>query len=113
MTILGVDQQVIRIWQRLPRPGIDWVGPQDDLGLVGWPTMLSDQVRVPGRVTEHRAAVGGVKERTFLRVDPRRTRIHEQHVRALDEWQALRIPPGGVATVGPIPEPGNRVAARR
>jgi hypothetical protein len=39
VTILGVDQQVIRIRQRLAWPGIDRVWPQDDFGLVGWPTM--------------------------------------------------------------------------
>lgn len=52
MSVLGVDQQVVFIRQRLPGPGIDRVRPQNDLGLIGWPAMLSNQVRVPIGVAE-------------------------------------------------------------
>ena len=41
VTVLGVDQQVVRIRQGLAWPGIDRVWPEGDLGLVGWPAMPS------------------------------------------------------------------------
>ena len=53
----------------------------------------------------------GVKERTFLRVDPWRPGIHEQEIWTLDEWQPFGVPPGSITAVGPVPEPGDRIAA--
>ena len=35
MPILGVDQQIVFVWQRLAGPGIDGVWPQDDRA-TGW-----------------------------------------------------------------------------
>ncbi len=46
------------------------------------------------------------KQGTFLGVNSGRRRIEKQHVRPLHERQALRIPPGGIASIRPIPEPG-------
>jgi hypothetical protein len=48
--VLGVDPQVVRIRQRLAWSRIDGVPPEDDFGLVGWPTVLADQVRIPAPI---------------------------------------------------------------
>ena len=109
--VLGVDQEIVLIRQRSAGPGIDRVGPHDDGRLVGGTSVLGDQVAIPLGVAEHGPAVGGIEQGTFLGINSRCGGIQEQHVGPLHERQALRIPPGGVATVGPVPEPGDRIAA--
>ncbi|WP_210417739.1 hypothetical protein [Bythopirellula goksoeyrii] len=100
--ILGMNEQVILIRQRLAWPRIDRVWPQDDGPLVGSPAVLSDQVRVPFGVAEYRSAVGCIQQSSFFGINPWRSGMLEQHVRTMHERQPFRIPPSRVTTVGPV-----------
>src|SRR5262245_43778708 len=53
---LGVDQEVVFVRQRLTRPRVDGVTPEDDRRLVGRPPVPADQIR-----SSHTWRLGGVR----------------------------------------------------
>ena len=106
MAVLGVDQQIVFVWQWFARPRVDWIGPHHDFGFVVRAAVFGDQVAIPFGMTEHREAVWCIEQRAFFAVDSWAGGIGEQHVGALDKWKSFGVPPHRVSTIVPVPKPG-------